>query len=115
MTITFQLRFRTHTGQSLWLAGSHPLPARPVPLHYVDQECWQVTIPLAAEAAESALNYSYILRQPDGAQITDWGHGREVIPAGFKAAEPAPSWPSIRGTNFPSPWVIANSNGVALL
>jgi len=87
MTITFQLRFRTHTGQSLWLAGSHPLPARPVPLHYVDQECWQVTIPLAAEAAESALNYSYILRQPDGSQITDWGHGREVIPAGFKAAE----------------------------
>jgi len=38
--------FPYQPGQSLWLAGQHPLPEHPVPMHYVDHESWEVTIPL---------------------------------------------------------------------
>src|SRR5665213_497697 len=87
MNVTFRLRFSTQTGQSLWLAGSHPLPGHPVPLQYANQEFWQVTIPLPAPATDATLNYSYILRQSDGAQTTDWGRNRTLVPARFDCAE----------------------------
>ena len=58
MTITFRLRFYTHPGQSLWLAGNHPLPSQPVPMRYVDAEHWEVTLPLPAQAARDDISYS---------------------------------------------------------
>ena len=85
MVITFQLRFHTHPGQSLWLAGAHPLPPQPVLMHYLDAETWQVVIPLADEAATLPLHYAYTLRQPDGSEITDWPHGRQLVPATLAA------------------------------
>jgi len=87
MTVTFRLRFHTQPGQSLWLAGKAPLPAHPVPLQYVDSESWEVSVPLAPQAGELALNYSYILRQKDGAQTTDWGRNRSLIPASFNCSQ----------------------------
>ena len=87
MTVTFRLRFSTQPGQSLWMIGSHPLPGHPMPMQYVDQEFWQVTVPLAAQATGATLNYSYIVRQPDGSQTTDWGRNRSLVPAAFNGAE----------------------------
>ncbi len=87
MSVTFRLRFHTQPGQSLWLAGAFPLPAHPVPLRYVDQECWEVTVPLTTPAMTVPLNYSYILRQSDGAQTTDWGRNRRLVPTAFRCAE----------------------------
>jgi 4-alpha-glucanotransferase len=87
MNVTFRLRFSTRSGQSLWLAGGLPLPSEPVPLHYVDPECWQVTVPLSAKIAEATLNYAYLLRQPDGAQIADWGQDRKLVLASFWGSE----------------------------
>ena len=87
MTVTFRLRFRTQPGQSLWLAGAHPLPAHPVPLRYVDEESWETAIPLTMLATAATLNYSYILRQGDGAQTTDWGQNRALVPADWRCAE----------------------------
>ena len=87
MTVTFRLRFSTQPGQSLWLAGNHPLPGHPVPLQYVDPECWQVTLPLSPQAAGATLSYSYVLRGADGAQTTDWGRNRALVPASFGGTE----------------------------
>ena len=87
MTVTFRLRFRTQPGQSLWLAGHYPLPDHPMPMQYVDQEFWQITVPLTTQAADKPLNYSYILRQADGSQATDWGQDRALVPASFNGAE----------------------------
>jgi hypothetical protein len=61
MTVTFRLRFRTQPGQSLWLQGHHPLPGHPLPMQYVDQDFWQVTVPLTTLATGLMLNYSYLL------------------------------------------------------
>ena len=87
MNITFRLRFSTQPGQSLWLAGSHPLPNHPVALQYLDAESWQVTIPLATQVIGETLNYSYQLRNADGSQTTDWGQNRSLTPAHFNTPD----------------------------
>ena len=86
MTITFRIRFHTHPGQSLWLVGSHPLP-HPMPLRYVNPECWQVTVPLSPRAANEPLRYSYVLAQADGGQTMDWGRDRTLVPAAYGCSE----------------------------
>jgi 4-alpha-glucanotransferase len=87
MTITFRLRFSTQPGQSLWLAGSHPLPAHPIPMQYVDADHWEVSVPLAPQAISSPLNYSYLLAQTDGSRSTDWGRDRTFVPAAYGCSE----------------------------
>jgi len=87
MTVTFRLRFSTQPGQSLWLAGNHPLPGHPMPMKYLNQDFWQITVPLTAQVTNLTLNYSYILRQANGSQTTDWGRDRSWIPANFNSAE----------------------------
>jgi 4-alpha-glucanotransferase len=87
MILTFRLRFHTSPGQTLWLAGAHPLPEHPVPLRYLNPEFWEVTLPLAPEAAQVPLTYSYLLRHADGAQTSDWGRQRALRAADFPASE----------------------------
>jgi len=87
MNVTFRLRFSTQPGQSLWLKGQVPLPGHPVALNYLDQEFWQVTVPLTTQVTGEELNYSYQLRNADGSQTTDWGQDRRLVPADFNAAE----------------------------
>ena len=87
MTITFRIRFSTHTGQSLWLAGSHPLPAHSVPMQYMDADYWEVSVPLAAQATGTALNYSYVLMAADGSRATDWGRDRTFVPTDYNCDE----------------------------
>src|ERR1035438_4824633 len=87
MTVTFRLRFSTQPGQSLWLAGSHPLPAHPVPLQYRDQESWQVSVPLTPPASGATLSYSYLLGRADGSRATDRGRDRQLVPASYGGSE----------------------------
>lgn len=86
MNLTFRIRFGTQVGQSLWLAGTKPF-AGLMPLHYRDRESWELKMPLPPDDAKRPLNYSYILRSPDGEQITDWGRDRDLIPANYKCEE----------------------------
>src|SRR4051812_31810628 len=49
MRLIFQIRFRTQTGQSLFLSGNHDLlggdePLRALPMKYLNQEFWQLTL-----------------------------------------------------------------------
>jgi 4-alpha-glucanotransferase len=86
MNLTFRIRFATQVGQSLWLVGGKPF-AGEMPLHYRDHESWELKIPLPAAAAKKTLNYSYFLRNPNGAQIADWGRDRDLISSNYKCKE----------------------------
>ncbi|HEY4415683.1 MAG TPA: 4-alpha-glucanotransferase, partial [Verrucomicrobiae bacterium] len=87
MNLTFRLRFATQPGQSLWLTGDAPLPSQ-LPLHFLDRESWQATIPLTGAAVKTALNnYAYLLRNADGSFVADWGRDRQLIPADFAGEE----------------------------
>ncbi|HLH55743.1 MAG TPA: 4-alpha-glucanotransferase [Verrucomicrobiae bacterium] len=91
MRLTFQLRFYTHPGQSLFITGNHPLLGgdeitRAIPLEYVDEQFWRVTLDFPGEQS-GEITYRYILRQPDGTIFEDWGNGRTVNPGASKKAE----------------------------
>ena len=93
MNLTFRLRFRTSLGQSLWIVGNYERfgngrVEKAVPLQYLNEEFWQVTIALSKGAdAKAPIAYNYILRNADGSTIEDWGNGRTIDPASFRHGE----------------------------
>ena len=92
MNLTLRLRYATQSGQSLWLTGDHPAlgggdPAHALPLHFLNADLWEITLPLDKTAAKTTFNSAYILRRADGSEITDWGRDRALKPGGFKSEE----------------------------
>ncbi|MFY7901260.1 MAG: carbohydrate-binding module family 20 domain-containing protein, partial [Chitinophagaceae bacterium] len=54
ITVTFQLRFHTNYGQSLFITGNHPNlgdndQQKAVPLEYVNHNLWSVSLPFSSE------------------------------------------------------------------
>lgn len=87
MKLTLKLRFHTEFGQSLAATGDHPLLGngaadRAVAMNYLDGEFWQVTIefPSGTKMPTEGVAYHYLLRQPDGSVIADWGNDRVIAP-----------------------------------
>jgi 4-alpha-glucanotransferase len=83
MQLTLKLRFHTYFGQSLFVTGNHPLFGdgeleRAIPLAYVDNEYWQVTItfPHGTGLSPAGIVYNYLLREADGTTTLDWGDER---------------------------------------
>ena len=91
MKLTFQIRFHTQPGQSLWLTGNHPMLGdaredRAIPMQYRDTEFWSVTFDLpGADAPDADIVYHYVLRNADGNATHDWGSDHRFNPASFKA------------------------------
>ena len=82
MRVTFQLRFHTRPGQSLWLSGPHELLGNDnleaaIPLQFLDSETWQVTLLIPPGAVPvTGIPYYYCLREADGTLARDWGKDR---------------------------------------
>lgn len=93
MRFTFQVRYHTHPGQSLWLAGNHEIlgndePASAIPLEYLNEQFWRLRLVLPRSAApDQEVSYRYLVRQPDGSLLEDWGRGRQFNPASFQSEE----------------------------
>ncbi len=87
MKLTFRLRYYTRMGQSIWLTGHHSLRGdekkTAVPLEYLDNEFWQATFVAPPATANEPFNYHYLLREPDGSSVEDWGRDRALVPAEF--------------------------------
>jgi len=80
MKLTFRLRFRTQPGQSLLISGNHELlgggeMTKAIPLQFLNEEFWQVSISFPADAANAPLTILYFSKL-DGSQIADWGRDR---------------------------------------
>ncbi len=89
MKLKFRLRYQTRFGQSLWLTGHHPLlgggeTAKAVPLQYLNDESWQVSIELPPPRENEQISYDYILRIADGSFARDWGLDRALLPIAFR-------------------------------
>jgi len=50
-------------------------------MHYVDEDHWQVSLPLSVEEARAVLNYSYVFADTDGSRREDWGRDRYLAPS----------------------------------
>lgn len=93
MRVTFKVRCRTNYGQSLLLIGDHETLgngqiSKAVPLQYVDEQFWQITIYIPRNAIPDVLvTYNYVLRNPDGLLIYDWGNDKQVNPGSYEWEE----------------------------
>ncbi len=59
-----------------------------LPLHYLNDQLWQMTLELPKPAVPDAdITYRYLLRNPDGSTVEDWGADRLINPARFDAEE----------------------------
>ena len=93
MRLTFRVRYHTNFGQSLLLIGNHELfgdgdIAKGIPLRYLNQQFWQTTISIPKDAVPDAtITYNYVLRNPDGSLIYDWGTDKKINPASFEMEE----------------------------
>ena len=54
---------------------------RAIPLRYVNAEFWETTLVFPKNDSPSAA-YNYVLKQPDGSVIFDWGADRLIPPPG---------------------------------
>jgi 4-alpha-glucanotransferase len=70
--ITFQLKFHTIVGQSLYVSGNHQLIGNKdhenaFPLSYLNEEYWIGTLEIPdGEILAEDVNYNYLLRNTDG-------------------------------------------------
>jgi 4-alpha-glucanotransferase len=84
MRLIFQLRFHTRFGQELFLTGAHEIFgggdfARAIPLRYLNDRLWEVALIVPdSMLPREDLVYNYVLREPDGSLIYDWGDDKVV-------------------------------------
>jgi 4-alpha-glucanotransferase len=81
MTIFFQLRFSTQYGQQMLVLGDHPAlgdsdPAAAVAMQYLNGDWWGISIDIPKGRAKGLLRYKYLLREPDGRLVEEWGMDR---------------------------------------
>ncbi len=86
----FQLRYHTAFGQNLFLIGNHVLLgngdiANAVPMHYLNEQAWTVNIDWVDDSTNEPVQYNYVLMNPDGSTIVDWGSDRAINIQSYKA------------------------------
>ncbi|MCW3114715.1 MAG: 4-alpha-glucanotransferase [Segetibacter sp.] len=91
--ITFQIKFQTVIGQSLFVSGSHPLfgsndPEKAFPLSYLNENYWFGTMEVSDEAPlTSDISYNYILKNADGSTTAEWGTDKVIQYGAFDNEE----------------------------
>ncbi len=89
MKITIRLRYHTRFGQALFLCGDHKWlgggrQEQALPLSYVNEEFWEVTLDLPdSRLPKAPANYYFLLRDQDGSVIEDFGGDRKLNLAGL--------------------------------
>jgi 4-alpha-glucanotransferase len=87
LSITFQLKYSTSYGQTLFVTGNHVLLGnndieKALPLQYFNQEHWQVTINLNTNnRKDENITYNYFLKDADGTISFDWGNDKYFNPS----------------------------------
>jgi 4-alpha-glucanotransferase len=77
--VTFQIRFHTKFGQTIFVTGNHPLLGnnditKALLLQYLNHEFWTVTFTLDKNTIPAeGIVYNYFIRYEDGAESFDWG------------------------------------------
>jgi 4-alpha-glucanotransferase len=85
--VTFQIKFQTVLGESLFVTGNHPLLGNnnidnAFPLTYLNENYWYGTMEIAEEEPLTAdISYNYLLRKVDGSTSQEWGNDKIISPS----------------------------------
>jgi len=91
--ITFQLKFHTKFGQTLFVTGNHPLFGnnnvdKALPMQYLNDQLWTVTIDLDKTTIPTeGITYNYFIRYQEGTVSYDWGTDKLLTAAALKTKE----------------------------
>ena len=91
--VTFQLKFHTKFGQTLYITGNHPIfgdsdLALALPMQYLNEEYWTASIELdKATVGEEGITYNYFIKYEDGTTSFDWGADKVLYASTLKPAE----------------------------
>ena len=89
LKISFYVKFRTVFGQNLFILGNHPLLGngkveKSLPLKYLDEETWVIELEWdKSSLPDQEIIYNYVLKNPDGSIIYDWGLDKKINPSTF--------------------------------
>ena len=84
MRLTIQLRFYSKFGQTIFITGDHPSlgnndAAQALPMEYLDHNHWQIQLEFNDKAVpQQDIAYRFILHQPDGGLVEDWGETHQL-------------------------------------
>ncbi len=96
MKISFNIRYRTNWGESVYLTGEIPAlgswdESRALKLNFDDNEGWDIDVELPANTP--AFQYRYIIRHENGYTKREWGEPHVLRPAmGIKIYEVFDRW-----------------------
>lgn len=81
--LQFNIRYSTRPGQTLWLLGNIPelgknKPEAALCLQYLNQEFWQLNVPVTLSAKKNKIQYQYLLKGDDGQLVAEWGRDRII-------------------------------------
>ncbi len=81
--ITFQLKFGTGFGQTIFITGNHPLLgngniADAVAMQYLNESYWTLTLPFVQN--DEPFSYNYFVKNADGTVSYDWGKDKQIDP-----------------------------------
>ena len=90
--LNFQLHYHTEFGQNLFLTGNHVLLgngdiANAIPMQYLNEQAWTVSIDWLEDLAKEAVQYNYVLMNADGSTVVDWGSDRVIDIKAYKASQ----------------------------
>lgn len=91
--VTFQLKFHTKFGQTLYITGNHTAfgnndIALALPMEYLNEELWTATVYIdAATIPAEGVVYNYFVRYEDGSVSFDWGSDKLLTAATAKTPE----------------------------
>lgn len=84
VTVTFQLRFTSQYGQTIYIVGNHPLLgnneiATALPMQYFNHEFWYATIELPiVKIGNEIITYSYFIKSQDGTTLMEWASDKQI-------------------------------------
>lgn len=79
--LQFNIRYKTQLGQTLWVSGNlselgKHQPQGALCLTYVNEQFWQLEVPVSFTSSQIKLQYRYLLKGEDGQYVEEWGHDR---------------------------------------
>ncbi len=90
LKLTFQLKYHTEYGQSLFITGNHELlgngnVSNALPLEYFNDEYWYAVIEVGENnITDTNIVYNYVLKNEDGTMVYDWGNDKALNLAHLK-------------------------------
>lgn len=89
LSITFQLKYRTNYGETIYITANHPLFGNgniddALPMNYLNDEYWSISIDFSKDQLlDEDIVYHYFVRSTNGSISYDFGNDKVIHPSNY--------------------------------